>query len=230
MCLPSFVSARACLYRLAALALLGGCQDAPVAQNCPSRGSLVTPRDTFDFVALTDRKGFSFEVDSLRLPFVHQQRLLRGAYFIGGMLTQDSTALNTRGSAYYVGQVRSLMHSPRTSCHQVVYADADEFGGLFLVIGYPDRPANLYLSGSVGSSYTDGGYFHMYDVTQGFVLNDSTVLTKTGRSSYAYRGTKQVSYTDSIFQLYRIDHRATRFVLLHRDSVRTNLPDEFWPE
>ncbi|TGE21009.1 hypothetical protein [Hymenobacter metallicola] len=179
---------------------------------------------------MTDRTGFSFEVDSLRLPFAHQQRLLRGAYFIGSML-EDSAARNTYGGgAFYCGQVRSLLHSSRASCHHVVYAGADEFNGLFLVIGYPDRPANLYLSGSVGSSYTEGGYFHMYDVTRGFVLNDSTVLTKTERSSYAYRGTNQVSYTDSISRLYRIDHRASRFVLLHLDSIRTNLPGNFWPE
>lgn len=99
-----------------------------------------------------------------------------------------------------------------------------------MVIGYPNRSANLYLSGSVGSSYTDQGYFHLYDTTRGAVLNDSTVLTKTGRITYALRHTKHTSYTDSISRLYHIDHHTARFVLLRRDSLRTYLPGEYWPE
>ncbi|MBO2012228.1 hypothetical protein [Hymenobacter negativus] len=70
----------------------------------------------------------------------------------------------------------------------------------------------------------------MYDVTRGVVLNDSTVRTQTGRSTYAYRGTNQQSYTDSVSRLYRIDYRAARSVLLRRDSTRTYLPGEYWPE
>jgi hypothetical protein len=192
---------------------------------------LVAPRDTFDLLIEENRVGFSFQVDRLHLPYAHQQRLLRGAYFIGGMLTQDSTALNTYGGgAYYCGQVRSLLHSPRASCHQVVYAGADEFVGQFLVIGYPDRPANLYLSGNVGSSWTDKQFFYDGDgSTRGFVLNDSTVLTRTGHSAYAFRRSRRLSYTDTISRFYHIDYPASRFVLLRRDSVRTYLPGEYAP-
>ena len=68
-----------------------------------------------------------------------------------------------------------------------------------------------------------------WDRTLGFVLNDSTVQTKTGRSAYAFRQTKLPSYTDTVTRLYRIDYRASRFRLLRRDSVRTFLPGDYWP-
>ena len=209
--------------------LLAGCGNTNQAGcNCPARPHLLAaPRDTFDLLAQEMRGEHSPEPDSLHLPFAHQQRLLRGAYFIGGLLG-DSTALNTYGGgAYYYGQVRTLLRSPRASCHRVVYATSDEFSGLFLVIGYPDRPANLYLSGSVGSSWEDEQFHYEWDDTRGFVLNDSTVLTKTGRSAYALHRSRQYSYTDTIARRYRIDYRASRFVLLTCDSIRTYLPGKY---
>ena len=229
---PPLLSTQAGWWRAIGLALLGSCQPSPPpASTCPARPHfLAAPRDTFDLVGQLRHDQRSPDEDRLHLPFAHQQRLLRGAYFVGGLLADSVTPSPYGGGAYYYGQVRALLRSPRTGCHQLVYVSADEFTGLFLVIGYPNRPANLYLSGSVGSSYTDHGYFHMYDVTRDFVLNDSTVLTQTGRSTYAYRGTKQLSYTDTVSRRYRIDHRAARFVPLRRDSVRTYLPGEYWPE
>jgi hypothetical protein len=227
-----FLSVRASWWQLAGLALLGNCQSAPqTAPICPGRQHFLTaPLDTFDLIEQESRVKRSPEQDSLHLPFAHQQRLLRGGYFIGNLLADSTTPSSYGGGAYYYGQVRALLRSPRAGCHQVVYVTSDEFGGLFLVIGNSDRPANLYLSGSVGSSYEDQGYFYMYDTTRGIVLNDSTILTKTGRMTYALRHTKHTSYTDSISRLYRIDHRAARFVLLRRDSVRTYLPGEYWPQ
>ena len=97
------------------------------------------------------------------------------------------------------------------------------------MIGYPDRPANLYLAGSVGSSYQDKGWHYAGEVTRGVFLNDTTVLTTTGRTTYAFRRLKQPSYTDTLSRLYHIDYRASRFVLLRRDSVRTYLPGEYAP-
>lgn len=233
MFFPFLLSVRAGWWWVAGLALLSSCQPSSLsASNCPVRPHLLgAPRDTFDLIGLQDRHPLPPTIsDSFHLPFAHQQHQLRGAYFVDGLLADSVAPSPYGGGAYYYGQVRALLRSPRAGCHQVVYVTSDEFAGLFLVIGPPDRPANVYLSGSVGSSYTDHGYFHMYDVTRGIVLNDSTVLTQTGRSTYAYRETKQLSYTDSISRLYRIDHHAARFVLLRRDSVRTYLPGEYWPE
>ena len=229
MVFSSRLAAQSIWWRVVGLPLLGSCQLAPqTAPICSARAHfLAVARDTFD---LNGQDSRTPEQDSLRLPFAHQQRFLRGAYFVGSLLADSVAPSSYGGGAYYYGQVHALLRSPRASCHQVVYVTSDEFGGLFLVIGYPNRSANLYLSGSVGSSYTDQGYFHMYDTTRGVVLNDSTVLTKTGRITYALRHTKHTSYTDSISRLYHIDHRTARFVLLRRDSLRTYLPGEYWPE
>lgn len=226
----SLFSARAGGWRVASFVLLSSCQPPPSVPRCPSRGPLGVARDTFDLPAQWKREEPPpSEADSLHLPFAYQQRLLHGAYFIGGML-DDSTARNTYGGgAFYYGQVRTLLRSPQASCHQVVYATADEFAGLFLVIGYPDRPANLYLSGGGSSSYQDKGWHYEGDATRGVFLNDSTVLTTTGRSTYAYRRLNQTSYTDTISRLYYIDYRASRFILLRRDSIRTYLPGEYAP-
>jgi hypothetical protein len=232
MSFSSLFSAQAGWWRVTGLVLLSSCQVHPLssAHPCLSRGPLVASRDTFDLVGMMRREEPPpSEADSLHLPFAHQQRLLHGAYFISRML-DDSTALTTYGGgAFYYGRVRALLRSPRASCHQLVYATADEFSGLFLVIGYPDRPANLYLSGSVGSSYQDKGWHYEADATRGVFLNDTTVLTMTGRTRYAFRRLKQPSYTDTISRRYHIDYRASQFVLLRRDSLRTYLPGEYAP-
>jgi hypothetical protein len=53
------------------------------------------------------------------------------------------------------------------------------------------------------------------------VLLDST----DGEAGRSYAAARNTGFpTQFYFQNYRIDHRATRFVLLHRDDVRTNLP------
>jgi hypothetical protein len=212
------------------LILLGGCQPtAPAGRNCPMHSRLLAaPRDTFDLLGQEERDKRDPMIDSLHLPFAHQQRLLQGAYFISGMLADSVTPTPYGGGAYYYGQVRPLLRSPRASCHRVIYAMSDEFVGLFLVIGYPDRPANLYLSGNEGSSWEDEQFHYDSDNTRGFVLNDSTVLTKTGRSTYAFRRSQQRSYTDTISRRYHIDYRASRFQLLNRDSVRTYLPGDYF--
>lgn len=227
---PSFPYARAGWWRAAGLVLLGSCQTPPSAAPCLSRGPLVAPRDTFDLVGGPGRDvPPPPEADSLRLPFAHQQRLLQGAYFMGPLL-DDSTALNTCScAAFYYGQVRTLLRSPRASCHQLIFATADEFSGLFLVIGYPGRPANLYLAGSVGSSYQDKGWHYEGDVTRSVFLNDTTVVTTTGCTTCAFRRLQRPSYTNTISRRYHINYRASRFVLLRRDSARTYLPGEYAP-
>lgn len=233
MSFPFFLSARASGWLVSGLALLSRCQPSPPSTfTCPVRPHLRgVPQDTFDLIKQGEKHPLPAVLsDSFHLPFAHQQRLLRGAYFVDGLLADSVAPSPYGGGAYYYGQVRTLLRSPRARCHQLVYVTSDEFAGLFLIMGYPDRPAQVYLSGSVGSSYTEDGYFYMPDVTRGVVLNDSTVLTQTGRSTYAYRGTKQLSYTDSVSRLYRMDHRAVRVVLLRRDSVRTYLPGQYWPE
>lgn len=229
MCCSSLPSVQAIWCWVVGLSLVGGCQQTPqTLPICATRAHfLAAPRDTFD---LNERDSRTPDADSLRLPFAHQQRLLQGAYFVGGLLADSVAPSPYGGGAYYYGQVLALQRSPRASCHQVVYVTSDEFGGLFLVIGYPNRPATLYLAGNVGSSYEDHGYFYLYVTTRGVVLDDSTVLTKTGRMTYALRHTKHTSYTDSISRRYHIDHRNARFVLLRRDSSRTYLPGEYWPQ
>jgi hypothetical protein len=215
---------------VAGLALLGSCQpDSPSAGRSPPRPHLAaTPRDTFDLLPQLERHPVGSISDSFRLPFAHQQRWLQGAYVIGGMLQDSVTPTPYGGGAYYYGLVRQLVRSPRASCHQVIYAESDEFTGFFLVIGYPSRPACLYLSGCLGSTYEDAQRHYDSEATRGVVLNDSTVLVKTGRSAYALRRSRQRSYTDTISRRYRIDYRASRFVLLRHDSVRTYLPGEYF--
>lgn len=227
-----FISCRGSWLLASGLALLGSCKPSSQAErNCPVRPHLLAaPRDTFDLLGQEARGERDPMIDSLHLPFAHQQRLLRGAYVIGGMLADSVTPTPYGGGAYYYGQVHTLLRSPRASCHQVIYATSDEFIGLFLVIGYPDQPANLYLSGNEGSSWEDEQFHYESATTQGFVLNDSTVLTKTGRSTYAFRHSQQRSYTDTISRRYHLDHRAARIVLLARDSVRTYLPGNYWDE
>ncbi|MBO2012227.1 hypothetical protein [Hymenobacter negativus] len=65
---------------------------------------LSTPRDAFDLIGLQEKYPLPPVVsDSFRLPFAHQQHLLRGAYFVDGLLADSVAPSPYGGGAYYYG-------------------------------------------------------------------------------------------------------------------------------
>jgi hypothetical protein len=158
-----------------------------------------------------------------RVPFSRIKIAFKGAYAMGEWL-EDSTYTKN----YYYAKSRVLTASSRADCHVIIRSAADDFTGLFLVLTPSGKSSlNVYLSGCLGSSGSSDGVFHEAPITEGYILSDSVVVTKTGSTAYAFRGSGHRSYTDTVTKVFHIDYHTGRVALYQRDSIRTALTSYF---
>jgi hypothetical protein len=154
--------------------------------------------------------------------------LLHDAYSINCCLTASAVRDSTYASAYFYSTVACLDRNPRAPCQVLVYADMEEFAGLYLVLCAPGpRYTSLFVAGEEGTGGTEDEMHIEPRVTCGRMLNDSMVQVKTGDQHLAFPASGQHSYTDTTTEVFRINCRTATFQRVSSQSKRTMLTTFF---
>ena len=154
--------------------------------------------------------------------------LLHDAYGINCCLTASAVRDSTYTSAYFYSTVARLDSAPRAPCQVLVYADMEDFAGLYLILCAPGpRYTSLFVAGEEGTGGTEDDMHIEPRVTCGRMLNDSLVQVKTGDRHLAFPALGQHSYTDTTTEVFRIDYGTATFHQVSSQSKRTPLAEFF---
>jgi hypothetical protein len=197
----------------------------PTAAPCPAWPVAYAACNVFDL------RHHPIPLDtSARSVLTQAQRrvLLHDAYGINCCLTASAVRDSTYASASFYSTVACLDHNPHAPCQVLVYADMEDFAGLYLVLCAPGpRYTSLFVAGEEGTGGTEDEMHIEPRVTCGRMLNDSVVQVKTGDRHLAFPASGQHSYTDTTTEVFRIDYHKVTFHQVSSQSKRTRLTEYF---
>jgi hypothetical protein len=157
-----------------------------------------------------------------------RRTLLHDAYAINCCLTASAVRDSTYTSASFYSTVACLDRNPRAPCQVLVYADMEEFSGLYLILCAPGpRYTSLFVAGQEGIGGTEDDMHVEARTTLGRMLNDSLVQVKTGEQHLAFPASGQHSYTDTTTEVFRLDYQTTTFQRVSSHTKRTPLANFF---